>query len=351
MSRFYALTVKAIERITPQSVTVSFHIPESLNEAFLFSAGQYITIKKELNGTEVRRSYSVCTAPKSGELKIGIKKVADGLFSSFANDELKEGDMLDVHPPEGRFVFLPEKDKARHIIAFAAGSGITPVMSIMKTALEGESGSTVVLVYGNKSVTETMFHEEILQLKAQYPQRFFVYPVYSASREEGALFGRIDRSVVNYVLKNKHKAQHFDAFYLCGPEAMITHVTEVLQEQNIEKERIFFELFTSASETEQKIPRNTKGQTKVTMVLDDVETTFVMDRKQCILDAALKEGLDAPYSCQGGVCSSCVARLREGEAPMEQNHILTDSDLEEGFVLTCQAYPKTETLFVDYDDV
>ncbi|MCB0376373.1 MAG: flavodoxin reductase, partial [Sinomicrobium sp.] len=284
MNRFYPLTVKTIERITPRAVTVAFRIPETLNEKFLFTAGQYITIKKELNGAELRRSYSVCTSPKSGELKIGVKKTDSGVFSRYVNSALREGDVLEVHPPEGRFVFIPEKDKERRIMAFAAGSGITPVMSIMKTVLEEEPQSSFVLVYGNKSVTETMFYEELLQLTKTYPRRLSVHNVYSESREENALFGRIDRAVVNYVLKNRHKDQAFDAFYLCGPEVMIHTVTEVLQDNSIEKERIFFELFTSP-EMQQEIPPDTEGKTHVTVVLDNMETSFVMDKKQRILDA------------------------------------------------------------------
>lgn len=350
MSRFYSLPVKEIQRITPNSVTVSFEVPETLRDSFRFTAGQYITIEKELNGLALRRSYSICTTPESEELKIGIKKTNDEGFSHFVNHDLRKGDILEVHPPEGRFVFTPDREKKRVVMAFAAGSGITPIMSMMKTLLEEEPQSAFVLVYGNKSPAETMFYEDILHLKKLYPQRLFVYSVYSAAREAEALFGRIDRSVVNYVLKNKHKGEVFDRFYLCGPVAMISHVKEVLQENGIDKDRIFFELFTTP-EAEKEVPWPATGKTSVTVVLDDVETSFVMDKKERVLDAALKEGLDAPYSCRGGICSSCMARLTSGEVTMVQNHILTDEELEEGFILTCQSHPVTDHIAVDYDDI
>ncbi len=350
MNKFHKLTVSEIQRITPNSVTVSFHIPGALKEDFQFSAGQYITIKTIINGEELRRSYSICTTPKSGLLKVGIKKVDDGLFSRFANNELREGDVLEVHPPEGRFIFLPEKDNKRNLIAFAAGSGITPIMSIMKTALEEEPNSNFVLVYGNKNAAETMFHDEILELTERYPERFSLYFIFSRAQEENSLFGRIERANVYHVLNNKHKDEHFNAFYLCGPEEMINNVTEALQENKIEKERIFYELFTT-SETEAETLDLPDGKTSVTVMLDDMEYSFIMDKKQRVLDMALKEKLDAPYSCQGGVCSSCMALLKEGEVNMAKNDILTDSEVAEGFILTCQSYPVSDRIVIDYDDV
>lgn len=350
MSAFHQLPVKEIQRSTPNSVIVSLDIPETLKETFRFTAGQYITIKKEMKGKELRRSYSICSTPESGVLEVGIKKTNDGTFSRFANDELREGDLLEVHPPEGRFVFTPEKGSMRNIIAFAAGSGITPVMSIMKTVLEEEPGSRFVLVYGNKSAEETMFYKEIMTLKEKHPDRFSLHFIFSRTQEENSLFGRIERATILHILKNKHRAQDFDAFYLCGPEGMIRNVTEVLQENNIEKERILFELFVTA-EPEAETAIAPDGKTSVTVMLDEVETTFVMDKNQRVLDAALKEKLDAPYSCQGGICSSCMARLKEGKVTMVQNQILTDGEIEEGFILTCQSHPVTDRIVVDYDDI
>ncbi len=349
MGAFYKLPVKEITRITPNSVTMSFDIPNELKNTFSFTAGQYITIKKELGGKEIRRSYSICSSPKRNDLQIGIKKVRDGLFSRYANHDVKVGDVLEVHPPEGRFVFHADASKTRNVIAFACGSGITPIMSIAKTVLEDEPNSNFVLVYGNKSVTETMFYEEIASLLKMYPNRFTVHFMFSQVREDDALFGRIERSTVNFIIKNKYENTTFDAFYLCGPEMMINTVSKTLQENGIDKNSIYFELFTSSDD--KKIEENLDGKAKVTVLLDDEERSFVMDKSKRILDAALREGLDAPYSCQGGVCSTCLAKLKEGKVKMVQNQILTDSELEEGFILTCQSHPQTNVIIVDYDDI
>ncbi|XLS29315.1 2Fe-2S iron-sulfur cluster-binding protein [Flavobacteriaceae bacterium M23B6Z8] len=350
MADFHSLSIKEIKRITPNAVTLTFDIPEALQSDFQFKAGQYITIKKELDGTELRRAYSVCVAPEKGALQVGIKKTLNGTFSRYANNDLSAGDVLEVHPPEGRFTFLPDASKKRNIAAFAAGSGITPVMSIMHTVLRDEPESTFALVYGNKSLTETMFYEDILELVKQYPNRLNVHFIYSQSQEPECLFGRIERSTVNFILKNKHKGEQFDAYYLCGPEAMIDTVTETLTDNGIAKDTIKFELFT-APEDENAAVSVEEGKVQLTVLVDDEETSFVMNKKERILDAVLKKDIDAPYSCQGGVCSSCIARVTKGKAEMVQNQILTDSEIEEGLILTCQAHAVTDTLAIDYDDV
>ena len=351
MSQFHKLSVKEVKQITPNAVTISFEIPENLKSEFQFVAGQYITIKKEIDGKELRRDYSICSAPNSGEIKVGVKKVEGGSFSNYANTQLKAGDILDVHTPNGRFTLKPDSSKSRNVAAFVAGSGITPVMSIMQAVLENEPNSNFVLVYGNKSVGETMFNDEILQLISKYENRLMVYFIYSKEQEGNSLFGRIERSTVNFVLKNKHKDLIFDAFYLCGPEAMINSVSETLQETGVDKKTIHFELFTSSSPVENPSVSVPDGKTKIKIMLDDDEVDFVMDKKQLILDFALSQKLDAPYSCQGGICSSCIARVKEGKVEMVKNQILTDSELEEGLILTCQSHPVTDTVYIDYDDV
>lgn len=351
MADFHPLSIKTIERITPNSVTIAFDIPGNLQETFAFDAGQYITIKKELNGTELRRAYSVCVAPGKGALKVGIKKTPDGTFSRYANNDLTEGTVLEVHPPEGRFTFIPDAAKKRNIAAFAAGSGITPIMSIMHTVLKEEPQSTFSLIYGNKSLTETMFYKDILDLKEQYPERLQVEFVYSQTQEADCMFGRIERSTVNFMLKNKYKDISFDAFYLCGPEPMINTVTDTLVEKGIEKDVIKYELFTApVSETEETATVG-EGEVQISVLVDDDETSFVMNKKERILDAVLKKDIDAPYSCQGGICSSCIARVTKGKAEMVQNQILTDSEIEEGLILTCQALAVTDKIAIDYDDV
>ena len=351
MSQFHKLTVKDIHRETEKAVTLSFKVPKELEDTFSFKSGQYITLRTDIDGHEVRRDYSLCVSPKSGTLKIAIKAVKDGTFSSFANNSLQIGDILEVAPPKGHFVFEPNDKKTKNIAAFAAGSGITPILSIIKCALEEEIYSKVILVYGNKSTKDTMFLNELLELQHQFKDRFSIKFVFSQAQENDAIFGRIEKSTVNLIVKNEYKHITIDAFYLCGPEAMIHTVKNVLSEHNVNENSIHFELFKAAKQAEINDVPNSKGKTKIKVIVDDDETEFEMSQKQSILEAALDEDVDAPYSCQGGICSSCVARLKVGEATMRQNNILTDSELAEGLILTCQAHPTTATIVVDYDDV
>jgi ring-1,2-phenylacetyl-CoA epoxidase subunit PaaE len=353
MSSFHKLSIKNINRETNKAVSISFNLPENLKDVFNFKAGQYITLKSTINDTEVRRDYSLCVSPKSGELKVAVKEVVDGTFSAYANNELQAGDTLEVAPPKGRFIFEPNDNKTKNIALFAAGSGITPVLSIIKCALEEEVHSQVILVYGNKTTEDTMFLNELLELQHTYKDRFSIQFVFSQKDKDNALFGRIEKNTVNYVMKNKHKHIDVDAFYLCGPEAMIYTVKDVLLEHNIDENRIHFELFKAAKNTSTNEGDKTlsNGTTKITVIVDDEETTFEMPQKQTVLEAALEEDLDAPYSCQGGICSSCMARITEGKATMRQNNILTENEIAEGLILTCQAQPTTPTLIVDYDDV
>lgn len=348
MSKFYPLKINEITRETSEAVSISFEIPEDLRDTFQYKAGQYITIKNEIKGEEVRRAYSLCSAPATGEFKVTVKEVRDGTFSVLANNILKAGDILEVHPPEGKFIFEPG-NKAQNYVAFAAGSGITPVLSILKTVLTEEPESTFVLVYGNRSVKETIFFEELLELQEKYSKRLFLEFIYSRAREDNAQFGRIESSTVNFVLMNKFKNTDFQFFYLCGPEEMIFSVTDILKQKGIAEENIMFELFKT-KETG-AVSTGVEGEVKLTIVVDDEESSFLMDNKKTVLEVALDNDLDVPYSCQGGICSSCIARIVEGKAEMRKNQILTDSEIAEGLILTCQAQPTTPVLKVDYDDV
>jgi len=351
MSQFYKLTIKEIQKETDNAVTINFEVPNNLKDTFSFKAGQYITLKTILNGNEVRRDYSLCVSPKSNELRVAVKEVDNGTFSVYANNQLKVGDSLEVAPPKGRFVFEPNDKKTKNIALFAAGSGITPVLSIIKCALEEEVHSKVILVYGNKKTKDTMFLNELLELHHQYKDRFSIQFVFSQADEDNSIFGRIEKSTVNYIMKNKHKHVEVDAFYLCGPEAMIHTVKDVLTEHNINDDVIHYELFKAAKASNDDIKTLSEGNTHITVIVDDEETEFEMSQKRNILESALDEDLDVPYSCQGGICSSCIARIKEGEATMRQNNILTDSELAEGLILTCQAHPTTNKIVVDYDDV
>lgn len=349
MAHFHPLTVKHIKPLTPSSVAITFNIPKDLIQTFDFIPGQYITIKKEIKGKELRRAYSICSSPKSDCFTIGVKRVDKGGFSDYAHTKLAIGDILEVTPPEGRFTFQPT-GSPKNIAAFAAGSGITPIMSIAKSVLESDKKSKFALVYGNKSYKETMFYTDLVKLELDYPSRFFVYFITSQIQEDNSLFGRIDVSTINFALKNKHRDINFDAYYLCGPEEMINLVSDTLKENDIPKEKIHFELFTT-TEILDELPVRAEGQTQLTVTVDDEVFNLTMDKKELVLDAVLKERIDAPYSCQGGVCSSCIARVTEGKAEMVKNQILTDGEIADGLILTCQAHPLTPILKVDYDDV
>ncbi len=350
MSDFHTLTIKNITRHTSKSVSIEFEIPTGLKDLYSFTAGQYITIKTEVEGKEIRRAYSICSEENNASLSVVVKEIDNGTFSVMANTKLKTGDRLDVHLPEGNFLLRTHAEAKNTYAAFAAGSGITPIMSMIKTVMTKEPHSNFVLVYGNQTSSETIFLKELIALQAQYPDRLFIELFYSRSQEDGARFGRIEKSTANYITKNKYKDISFEAFYLCGPEEMIHTITDTLTGNGISKEKIHFELFTSSNE-EGELGANLEGNTKISIVVDDEETSFVMDQKKTILDAALEEDINAPYSCQGGICSSCICKITEGSAIMEKNSILTDAELAEGLVLACQAHPTSAVIKVDFDDV
>jgi ring-1,2-phenylacetyl-CoA epoxidase subunit PaaE len=350
MSSFYKLSIKEIIKETADAVSILFNVPDELKSYYQFVAGQYVNLKITLDGQEIRRAYSICSSPKSGELRIAVKAVKNGFFSKFANEKLAVGNVIEVGTPEGKFTFEPKTDRQKNYAAFAAGSGITPVFSILKTVLEEEPNSTFVLVYGNKSENEAIFHNQLHDLQLQYVGRLFVQYVYSQSTADNALFGRIDKSTVNFILKNKHAEMNFSKFYLCGPEEMINLVSDTLKENNISDSDIKFELF-SASSNENESAGSLEGHTKISILVDDEETSFEMSQKQTILEAALKQGLDVPYSCQGGICSSCICKITEGAVELKKNQILTDGEIAEGLTLACQAYPTTASIKIDFDDV
>ena len=352
MSQFHTLSIASIKKITNASVAITFVIPSELKDNFKFKAGQYITLKTSINGEEIRRDYSICTSVNSGDLTVGIKAVEGGAFSVYANEKLVEGNTLEVAEPQGRFIFEPHSQNTRTVAAFAAGSGITPVLSIAKTLLEDEPFSNFILVYGNKTPQDTMFLNELNQLENTYGNRIHIHHVFSQTREDHALFGRIDKSIVNLITKNKYKNVTVDTFYLCGPEEMIHTVKDTLLENGVKEKNIKFELFTTPTAKE-SLKNNTSlsGQSSIKIIVDEEEFSIEMSKEDTILDAALSEDIDAPYSCQGGICSSCIARVVEGEASMRQNNILTDNEVAEGLILTCQAQPVSDTLTVDFDDV
>jgi len=348
MNTFHKLSIKNYIQETANAVSLIFDIPEHLKDNFSFKAGQYVTLKTTIEAKEIRRSYSICSSPNSGELKVAIKRVENGVFSTYAISHLKTGDVIEVHEPEGKFILEPTR--STNYLGIVAGSGITPVLSMIKTVLQLEPSSSFTLIYGNKSSDETMFKTELDALSLAYDTRFNLEYVFSRQNEEGALFGRIDEGHTNYFIKNIYKNWSFKTAFLCGPEEMIKTVSTTLKENHYKESQILFELFT-ASINEESSSELKDGQTEVAVLLDDEELSFTMNQKDNILAAALRNDVDAPYSCQGGVCSSCLGKVTQGTAVMVKNSILTDDEVNEGFILTCQAHPTSSKISIDFDDV
>lgn len=348
MSTFHKLSIKTITQETADAVSIVFDIPENLRSNFQFKAGQYLTLKTTINGQEIRRAYSICSAPKSGEVRVSVKAVENGTFSVYATSVLSVGDVIEVHEPEGNFVLEPANNA--QYIGFAAGSGITPILAMVRSTLEENDSARFVLVYGNKSEADTMFKSELDSLAKRFENRFNLHYIFSRQRVSDALYGRCDEGIANYFVKNTYKDTSFDAAFLCGPEAMINVVSSTLQNSGFDPSQIHFELFTSSVE-EQNTSQIKEGETEVTVLLDDESFSFTMKQTDDVLSAALRNKIDAPYSCQGGVCSSCLAKVTEGAAVMTKNSILTDGEVEDGFILTCQAHPTTNTIAIDFDDV
>lgn len=352
---FHALKVKAITKETADCVSVCFEVPTALQNDFTFTEGQNITLRTIINGEELRRSYSLCVAPHEKELKVAIKKVDAGLFSTYANDILKVGDVLDVMPPTGRFI---SKNKAGNYLAIAAGSGITPILSIIKHLLHTQAESTFTLIYGNKSRGSIIFFEEIEALKNKFMQRFSCVNILSRERTDATInYGRIDAEKLlhlNKVLDFKN----FDDAYLCGPEAMIFSSAAFLEKEGIAKANIHFELFTSSVGRVQlavgkvQLAKEVDNSPKsnITIKLDGRTFEFALGYKaDNILDAALAQCADLPYACKGGVCCTCRAKLIEGKVHMDVNYALEDEEVAQGFILTCQSHPLTEKVVVDFD--
>ena len=350
MSIFHKLQVKEVRRETKDAVSVAFNIPDELKNEFEFIPGQYITVQKDLQDSLLIRAYSICSSPESEELRVAIKEVEKGRFSHYANNELKIGDLLDVAGPEGRFVLKTSSDNQKDYMAVAAGSGITLVISMIKSVLHNEPHSRFALIYGSKSGDKTIFKKELDDLVVSSNGRLKIQYVFSQIISDKALFGRIDANKVKDLLKHDFSDWKIDSYFLCGPEDLIDGTKAVLLGNGVKEDAINFELFSSTS-YKKEVTKSLDGNAEICVVLDDEETSFEMRMDEMILDAAIAKGLDAPYSCQGGVCSSCLARVVEGSAFMERNTILDDDEIEEGLILTCQAHPTSASIKIDYDDV
>jgi ring-1,2-phenylacetyl-CoA epoxidase subunit PaaE len=351
---FHTLKIKEVIKETADCVSVSFIIPVESSELFSFKEGQNITIKKIINSQEVRRSYSICNAPYEKELKIAIKKVDGGLFSTFANNELKAGDSLDVLPPTGRFT---SKNAAGNYLGIAAGSGITPIISIIKHTLKTQPDSSFTLIFGNKSRSSIIFFEEIEGLKNKYMERFNCVNILSRERTDAAInYGRINTEKLA-ALKYLINFTTFDGAYICGPEEIIFASSAFLEKEGVEKTKIHFELFTTPGNKQQAVGKkqlakeiDNSPKSNITIKLDGRTFDFTLGYKaDCILDAALAQGADLPYACKGGVCCTCRAKLIEGKVHMDINYALEDKEVAQGFILTCQSHPLTEKVVIDFD--
>ncbi len=353
---FHPLAIKEVRRETPDCVSVLFDVPPDLRPHFLFKQGQSLTLRFVLNGEEIRRTYSICSSPLDNEWRVAIKRVEGGLFSSFANKQLKKGDILEVMQPVGRF--YTELDPAHHknYLAFAAGSGITPVLSLVKTTLATEPKSSFTLVYGNRNRGSIIFFEELEALKNKYLQRFSLINILSRERTDNPVsFGRIDKAKLSE-LERLLPYNSFHDFFVCGPEEMIFAVKEYLEARGIDSRKIHFELFSTPGEKKKAARQEAAGidsgeKSQVTVKLDGRSFDFSLPLSSpvSLLDAALNEGADLPYACKGGVCCTCKARLLEGEVSMEVHWGLEEEEIEQGYILTCQSHPLTPKVVVDFD--
>lgn len=363
---FHPLKIKEVRRETPECVSVQFEIPETLKDAFAFQQGQSLTMRIFLNGEEIRRTYSLCSSPIDNEWRVAIKKQEGGLFSSFAIEKLKPGDELEVMEPVGKFYTELDPANKKNYLAFAAGSGITPVISIIKTTLRTEPKSNFTLVYGNRNRSSIIFFEELEGLKNKFIDRFNLIHILSRERTDVSLnYGRINEEKLNELSK-LIDYDLTDEIFICGPEEMIFCIKDFLEKKGIGEKKIHFELFSTAGQSQKspsdgviragkvksEKPKVESGQaSKITVKLDGRSFDFEipMNDETVILDAALKQGADLPYSCKGGMCCTCKAKLLEGKVEMDVHWGLEDEEIAKGFILTCQSHPKTEKVVVDYD--
>lgn len=346
---FYPLQVKNIHHETNNCVAVSLEIPPQYKDVFSFHQGQYLTFRSHIEGEEVRRSYSICTAPDDNDLCVAIKHIENGKFSTFANHTLKKGDTLEAMPPMGHFYTPLNTTNAKNYIFFAAGSGITPVISNIKAILKAEPQSQCSLFYGNKRVSSIIFKEEIENLKNKYLGRFQVFNILSReSMESDLLHGRLDKAKITRFVEKIPLILRGDDFFACGPIEMIEAVREVLKIEGIDEKKIHFELFNAPKNLTKK-PIKSAVESRAFIKLDGLTIEVPIEKGQNILDAAQSMGADVPYACKGGVCCTCRAKLVEGEIDMQVNYSLTKQEVAQGFILTCQAVPKTAKVFVDFD--
>lgn len=356
--RFHDLTVAAIERQTPDAVAVAFDVPDALRESFVFAPGQYLTLAATIDGAEVRRSYSICSAPGDPHLRVGIKRVADGLFSAFVNERLDIGDTIRVMTPEGRFTPRLGEGGRNDYILVAAGSGVTPMLSIARAVLGHEPDSTITLIYGNRSSDSIMFLEEIEDLKDRHLGRFTLINVLSRERQDvDILNGRVDGARIrSFAAHGLIEPLSADGIFLCGPGEMIDDVLAALADLGVPGDRVRLERFTPSGDVPKPRARSAEAETAagkgvvIDIVLDGVSRSFAMGAGDAtVLDAAHRAGIELPYSCAGGMCCTCRCRVTAGDSEMAVNFSLEPWEIEAGFTLACQTRPRSERLALDFD--
>jgi ring-1,2-phenylacetyl-CoA epoxidase subunit PaaE len=353
--RFHRLAVSDLRRETADAVSLTFAIPKELAEDYRFSPGQYLTLRTTMDGEEVRRSYSICSGPDDGELRIAVKKVDGGAFSNWAADELKCGDELDVMTPTGRFG-VTAAGEARVYVGLAAGSGITPILSIIKGVLAREPDSRFFLFYGNRSTGGMLFREALEELKDRFIDRLSVFHVISGEEQDiPILHGRLDGEKLRVLLRSLVPAQDVDHVFICGPAGMSEDIEATCRAIGIAESRVHVERFVSEFGGKPRpkaiVEASAPPKAFAALIIDGKRREVPVAEGEAILDAALRAGVDLPFACKGGMCSTCRARLVEGKAQMEVNYSLEPWELDKGFILTCQARPVTDRVVVDYDHV
>jgi len=358
MARFHSLEVTDIRRDTRDAVVVTLKPSDADRDAFDFTQGQYLTFRRDFDGEELRRSYSICAGKDEGCLKVGIKRVEGGAFSTWANEALKVGDRLEAMTPMGRFFTELDASKAKNYLGFAGGSGITPVLSIIKTVLAREPKSTFTLIYANRQTSSIMFREELEDLKNLYLGRFSLIHILETESQEIELFtGRIDPEKMEMLFRLWIDAEEVDTAFICGPEPMMLTIADSLRKHGLSDDQIRFELFASSQPGRARTRAVSAsaaagaGTCEVSVTLDGTTRSFTMEKDgTAVLDAAIANAMDAPYACKAGVCSTCRAKVIEGEVEMEVNHALEDYEVRAGYVLSCQCIPVSDKVVISYDE-
>jgi len=357
MARFHTLKVKDVRRETSDAVSVSFDIPLTIQHEYQFKQGQYITIKLTVNGEEIRRSYSICSSPYSEkELRVAVKEVKDGRASTLINRNWKAGDTVEVMTPMGNFSSVLSGNNKKHYVLFAGGSGITPMMSIIKSVLYIEKQSNITLIYANRDEDSVIFKADLEKLASENSEKLKIVNVYDAPKTEVSDLqkGLLTVERVNAIIENIGGV-NADEYFICGPGPMMENIKQALEGLKIAKEKIHIEYFSAVADAVAKAEGVVTGAdvtSEITVIQYGIETQLSLNTSGLtILDAAMEAGVDAPFSCKGAVCCTCRAKIIEGKVRMDNNFALTDAEVEEGFVLTCQAHPLTEKVVVDFDAI